>query len=264
MKPLWPLYKQLALSKGLDRSDNPAAWGGFYKTTDITLDGKLNEDVWQRSYHLRQIVTGDKPTDGVTTAVSAAWDDQASTLYLSIVCRDPDMKHLNIGSTRNGDTGIFLGDLIELHLETQNHVYYQLAVNPAGELVDIDRHDGGRDWEWSSGAEAAGHITDDYWSVEVRIPVIAAVERDLDPNRNGIAGFRPTRQSPWYINVCRQRIRGDTADLYALSPTGKAKFHDRSKLGMFYVGGKRPGIIRALERREQRARELERAEHGKP
>lgn len=259
MKPLWPLHEQLVLGVGLDRDGNPEAWGGFHDSLDVTLDGKADGDIYRRAYHLLDIVTGDRP-NSPPAQISAAWDDRAQALYMRIVCTEPDMNGLNIASTRNGNTNIFMGDLVEIHLETQAHAYYQLVVNPAGELVSIDRGDGKIEYEWSSGAEAAADRGDNYWAVELRIPVLNPDEQALEPDGNGIAGYRPTRQSPWWINVCRQRVRGDHTELTAMSPTGKQKFHAREAFGRFYVGGKRPGVIRALQRREEQANEMEEAQ----
>lgn len=257
MEPLWPLREQLQRNVGLDRSGNPEAWGGYHESLTITLDGQGTEPVWERWYYLLDMTSGERPNDGAITTVSAAWDAQANTLYFRIVCNEPDMAELPIGTTVDGDTGIFLGDFLELHIETQEHAYYQIVLNPAGELVDIDRGDQGIDYDWSSGAEAAAFRGKGHWAIELRIPVIDPAEAALEPDGDGVVGLRPTRQLPWYINICRQRVRGDTTSRYALSPSGKRGFHSREALGRFYVGGKRPGVIRALERREQRALELE-------
>ncbi|MHC4872280.1 MAG: DUF4838 domain-containing protein [Planctomycetota bacterium] len=258
MKPLYPLLTQLKNNSGLIRENNPEAWGRHYDNLKVNLNGKADEKCWEKLYHLVDVVTGEKVKDGNTASVSAAWDNKAGTLYMLITCRDPDMKNLNIASIKNGDTGIFLGDLLEVHLETQDHAYYQLVINPAGELVDIDRK-GGINWDWSSGVEAAAFVDGEIWRVELRIPVLDVTERDLDPDRSGIAGKRPSRQTPWYINVCRQKVRGDKTYMYALSPTGKKKFHSRASLGRFYIGGKRPGIYKSLARKKRETDRLEKA-----
>ena len=54
------------------------------------------------------------------------------------------MKGLNIATGVNKEFSLWNGDAVEVLLETQSHSYYQLAINPAGAMVDLDRKGGGR------------------------------------------------------------------------------------------------------------------------
>ena len=122
---------------------------------------------------------------------------------------------------------------MEILLDTDSHSYYQIAVNPAGALADLDRGaDKSARFRWESQAEVATHVADDHWIVEIRIPV---TEDDNDP-LNQVIGRKPSQSLPWHINICRQRMRENGAELSALSPTGTGSFHAPLKFAHFWDG----------------------------
>jgi len=86
-------------------------------------------------------------------------------------------------------------------------------------LADADRGEDGAGERWQSGAVAAVHVGDGYWSVEVRVPLAGDGARAVDPLL-GVNGRMPSETYPWYFNVIRQRVRGDKTERYAYSPTG--------------------------------------------
>jgi hypothetical protein len=136
------------------------------------------------------------------------------------------MKSVRSGTTENDSGDLWKGnDVIELQLGTDTHSYYQLAVNPAGVLVDIDRAVKA-EFKWQSNSQAAVFKGKDYWTVEWKItPIgkggVAAVINPL----NGVDGLKPSKDNPWRFNLCRMRNRGDRKALSAFSPTGKNNFH---------------------------------------
>ncbi|HRU05129.1 MAG TPA: DUF4838 domain-containing protein, partial [Candidatus Brocadiia bacterium] len=175
----------------------------------IVIDGKLDEKAWTEcpaasTARLRELQTGRLPVFGTT--VKAAW--QGSNLYFAIVCEERPGEKLNIAATKNGDQAIWYGDAIEIELETESHSYYQIAVSPAGALVDLDRGAPRHAWfAWESQAEAATKVADDHWTLEIRIPV---TQDENDPLHK-VIGRKPIQSLPWHINVCRQRIRENGA-----------------------------------------------------
>jgi hypothetical protein len=194
---------------------------------DLKLDGKLDDKFWNvRSYQLSELETGRSPDDG--TSFLVAWGSD-NALYLGIKCGDLSTTNLNITATRNGDTNIWQGDAIVILIETPVHSYYQIAVNPAGAIVDVDMKDGTHS-NWSSGATAAAFIGDGFWSLEVRLPAAGENAQEITP-LHGISGAGPNPTFPWSINVCRQRIRGSNVERSAWSPTGSSRFNDVTKLG---------------------------------
>lgn len=200
----------------------------------IVIDGKLDDDAWVNcpvaaTARLRELQTGRQPIFGTTA--KAAW--LGNDLYFAIRCDERRGESPNVGTTRKDDSALWNGDAIEVHVETESHSYYQIAVGPSGAVCDLDRATEPAKWfSWDAKAEVATHVADDHWSVEMRLPVRPD---DNDP-LNQIVGHHPTRSLPWHINVCRQRIRDDGAEYSAFSPTGIDGFHNVRKLATFFDG----------------------------
>lgn len=198
---------------------------------DVTVDGKLGEPFWQDLdvFPLRELKTGAPPAH--PGSVKVAWAEDS--LYLGIVCGESDLKMLNIGSKEDENTNIFNGDNVELLIETPTHAYYQIGISPSGAIVDMDRK-GGMNTLWSSQAKVAAYVGDGSWTLEIRLPAAGASQEELDA-MHGISGSLPTEGQPWYINVCRQRLRGEERELSAFSPTGTDTFHVLMKFGKLVV-----------------------------
>lgn len=202
----------------------------------IKIDGKLDEDYWQDCPGssvgtLRELQTGRLPTFGTT--VMAAWDRGGNNLYFAVRCEENPGETPNITTRENDDQSIWYGDAIEILLDTDAHHYYQIAINPAGAIVDLDRGaDKDSRLRWQSQAEVATHIADDHWIAEIRIPV---TEDENDP-LNQVMGRKPSQSLPWHFNICRQRIRKDGSEHSAFSPTGTPSFHEPMKFAHFYDG----------------------------
>jgi hypothetical protein len=201
---------------------------------NIVIDGKLDDAYWQNcpgaaTGTLRELQTGRPPTFG--TSFKAGWS--GNNLYFAIRCDERPGEKPNIVATESGDRAIWHGDAVELELSTETHSYYQIAVSPAGAIVDLDRAAPKGQWfAWNSQAEVATNVADDHWTVEIRIPV---TQDENDPLHQ-VVGRKPTQSLPWHINICRQRIREDGAEHSALSPTGIAGFHEPMKFANFYSG----------------------------
>ncbi len=201
---------------------------------DIVIDGKLDDEYWQKcpvaaTGRFRELQTGRTPTFG--TSFKAGW--QGSNLYFAIRCDEHPGEKPVSASTRDDDQAIWHGDVIEIELATETHSYYQIAISPAGHIVDLDRGAAKGQWfGWDSKAEVATHIADDHWTVEIRFPVTT----DENDPLNQVIGRHPTQSLPWHINLCRQRIREDGQELSALSPTGTNGFHVPMKFAHFYDG----------------------------
>jgi hypothetical protein len=216
------------------RQDVPIAYLSKRKPEwKINFDGKLDEEFWGKwpAYGLVDLETGKKPE--LRTRFKVIWDDKANIAWFGIHCEEDDTKDLNITATEDEDTNIWYGDAVELMLETQPHSYYQIAVSPAGALVDADREKKIK-LLWNSMAEVKTHIGEDYWTVEMRLPIAGVNQKGLDP-LNGIAGAAPTYDFPWYFNLGRTRVRGDEKQAMIFSPTEKKGFHDTDKFGKLYI-----------------------------
>lgn len=211
--------------------------GGWDPRVPIVIDGKLDDEYWIRHKDwsvapLRELQTGGRPIFG--SSVMAGWDRSGQNLYLAIRCEERPGEELNVTATKHDDEAIWYGDVVEILLDTDSHSYYQIAVNPAGALADLDRGAGKSSrFRWESQAEVATHVADDHWIVEIRIPV---TDDENDP-LNHVIGRKPSESLPWHINVCRQRARKSGTELSAISPTGKAGFHEPLKFAHFHDGG---------------------------
>ena len=225
--PLKQIQEHLA--KG--RENVPEAHAIARRNPKIKIDGKPAEKAWQElaAHSLRELQTGKESAS--KTSFRLFWSDDA--LYISVRCEEADAEAQNVATTEDGDMNIWNGDCVEILLETDSHSYYQLTINPAGALVDLDRKKG-IDNLWSSQAEVAAHVGERYWNVEARIPVAGPLQEELDV-LNGVAGRTPIKARPWFFNVCRQRVRDDGTELSAFSPTKKKHFHDTMKFGKLYV-----------------------------
>lgn len=207
---------------------------GAERRGTIVVDGKLDDGPWEKipsasTGQLRELETGRTPTFG--TRFMAEWI--GNDLYFGIHCEDRAGEKLNIATTKNGDQAIWYGDVVEIELATDSHSYYQLAINPAGALVELDRGAPRDKWfNWSSRAEVATQIADDHWTVEVRIPIT----QDANDPLHQVVGRKPTPSLPWFVNVCRQRIRSNASELSAFSPTGSPGFHLPMKFAHFFAG----------------------------
>ncbi len=201
---------------------------------EIVIDGRLDDVPWKKcpvasTGQMRELQTGRQPIYG--TAIKTAWI--GNNLYFAIHCEDHPGEKPNIATTKNEDQAIWYGDVVEILLETESHSYYQIAVNPAGALIDLDRGADKNGWfRWSSQAEVTTHVADDHWTVEIRIPVV----RDENDPLHQVIGHKPTKSLPWHINLCRQRIRENGSEYSAFSPTATAGFHKPMKFAHFYRG----------------------------
>ena len=158
---------------------------------------------------------------------------EGSTLHIGIVCLEPDMKGLQSSTTQNDDPELMEGDHITLLIETSSRSYYEISVNPAGAVYDIDHAPGGRGAAWSSGAQVAVHRGSDRWSIEMRLPIVGAEAFTLDPTK-GIDGSRPKELFPWHFNLGRSRVREGKVERTAYSPTGKDNLHVPEKFAKLW------------------------------
>ncbi len=201
----------------------------------LKLDGRLDDPYWDglEAYTLRLATNYRLPTSGLRTTFRVAWADDA--LYVGFDCRENDMKNLNIGSSTNGDPKIWDGDNLDILIQTQTHSYYQIAISPSGGVVGSDRdRRKGVHLRWSPDAEIVSHLGKDFWSVELRLPVVDNKGGHFDP-LHGIAGEKPTDIAPWYFNLCRQRTRGLERTIQVFSKINFGLFHETTVFGRLVV-----------------------------
>jgi hypothetical protein len=197
---------------------------------EIVIDGSIEEPFWQKinpgsAGRLREVQTGRWPALGTT--VKAGWYN--NNLYFAVRCEEVPGEKPNITADKRDDMAIFFGDTVEILLETSMHSYYQVAVNASGTVCDLDRAKGIS--EWDSEAEVAARVTNDHWTVEIRIPVTDNADDPL----HQVVGREPSISLPWFVNICRQRKRENGVEHSAFSPSGKG-FHVPLSFAHLYSG----------------------------
>ncbi|MHC4873055.1 MAG: DUF4838 domain-containing protein [Planctomycetota bacterium] len=216
MKPLPALSDKLENG----RKGNPEA--ELVKKSDkgLVLDGKLDDSFWKglKKYKFRELRKGGVVKNNTT--FSTAWS--GNSLYLGIKCEDSDMAGMVVTTDKDEDPSIFNGDSLELLLETPTHSYYQIAVNPAGAVMDLDRKNTVES-KWVSGAVIKTYRGKNFWSIEMKVPAAGDNQEELNA-LYGVSGPKPTPDTPWYFNLCRVRKRDKDYEFSAFSPTGK-NFH---------------------------------------
>lgn len=224
LQPLERIEQQLISG----RQDNPRIRIVSRHGMDVKLDGVLDEEAWKVGKHwLKDVQTGKLPRHN--TQFIAFW--KQNTLYLGITASEPDQP--DSAARENDDSNIWSGDNIEILLETQSNAYYQIVVSPNGKVMDLNR-DGGFNTTWNSNLRVATGQSEGAWVLEIAIPLADEQAATYDPTA-GVAGRQPSEKFPWYINVCRQRLRGEERELSAYAPTGKQQFHDPQKFARIWV-----------------------------
>jgi len=162
----------------------------------ITLDGKLDEPAWQKAdvgsdFVERQPLTG-QPTP-VKTEVRVVHDSEA--VYVGIraeLFEGETPQALTLGR----DNSLIWSDeavTIKFDVRNDKRTTVGVALNPAGAQLDFISIDNGRQFrlEYDAIWEAATHVAEGFWSVEVRLPVAALGLPAADGPR--VIGFNVAR-----------------------------------------------------------------------
>jgi len=129
------------------------------------------------------------------------------------------MSNLREGCKDRDSSSIYADDNVEIQLETPQGLLPKIVVNPAGVVLDECVTGNVADLPgFYTAKDVAVKKYPDRWTVEVMIDAKA------------IAGERPTPAYPWGVNVCRQRMAGNTPEHYMLSPSG-TNFKDLKYMG---------------------------------
>lgn len=141
-------------------------------TSPITVDGKLNEEIWQQAPAIDEFVQRE-PAEGQTptmrTEARVAYDDGA--VYVAVRAFDPDTSRLVGILTRRDQRSP--SDWIRIVIDSyfDKRSAYEFAVNPVG--VKTDRYyfnDGHSDDSWDAVWDVGVTKDGNGWSAEFRIP----------------------------------------------------------------------------------------------
>lgn len=210
-------------------------------TGTLTVDGRLDEPVWQQAVVLRPFVPNrGEGSDSEGTEVRLWYDDAA--LHLGWVCTDRDIQATFTGR----DSRFWEEEVVEFFVTREGlERYFELQWNPLGGVFDavIDNQLGpdGRsvkftgDWSYTAhGMRSAVHVdgtagdgrdTDGGWTVEVTLPF-----SDL-----GTTAPRPG--NVWRANFYRFSRGANNPELQlSWSPTALPSFHEPSRFGYLEFG----------------------------
>jgi hypothetical protein len=222
VRPLHALREQLRRPRA---EDVPRARAlRVHALAGKTLDGRLDDPrYWPelRTLPLRDLKTGKWPSRELGTWARIFRDQDA--LYFGVCCFEPDMESLKYDAARGAESGVRLGDCVEILLETTSHSYYRIRVDPNGVVEQADMGDGRQELRWRSGADVAVHLDEDRWSVELRLPLAGEGVREEEP-LSGIDGRMPSETFLWYFNIGRQRVRDGAVQRLAYAPTDTNEF----------------------------------------
>lgn len=168
----------------------------FFDPASVTIDGRMDEAVWasvpeQTGLYLLRTQT---PTlDPAQTSFKIIPCEDR--VIIGIRCEEPDMDYVN---EINRFTTIWTGDAVELYLSPSNNYfdYYQFAVSSEGATSCQFYSEGGviRPDPYAPQWNTAVYKGEDYWSVEIEIPLVAFYMTPNDLWRDN-----------WLVNVCRTR-----------------------------------------------------------
>jgi len=178
-----------------------------------TIDGVLDDACWRSATVVDRFVKlGGKPLTGEERVVTRAKliADQEH-LYVAVYCEEPLIDKLSMRYTER-DSAVWKDDDVEVMLvpcERGEDRYVQLAVNPAGALMDAFLPGQAMPLElgYDSGAAVKTVVGESDWTVEMRLPLAnLPIESVTGPWSFHIARARRTTGS--YLTSLRTPVSG--------------------------------------------------------
>jgi hypothetical protein len=213
---------------GSEAHDAAPAAVAVRSSGDLDLDGVPGEPAWSSAPPITRFTQLD-PNEGQPvsqqTEVRLLYDDAA--LYVGAVLHDSEPVITRLARRDAGPESDFL--IIQIDSYHDHQTAYRFAVNPSGVKQDGvvstgtggGGFGGGVDDSWDPVWDAATRVTDEGWSVEIRIPFSQL-------------RFRPEADLMWGIQVQRWRNRNQEDALFSFTPKlergGVARFGHLSGL----------------------------------
>ena len=194
------------------------------------IDGDLDKPFWngreKDAYAMREMFVGKTP-DHVNTKVSFRWLEDNSAIVVGVECFEPKMDKLKESCKDRDSNSIFSDDNVEIRFETDGGVRPLLIATSNGVIFD--------ECITANVADLPSFYTVNSVAVK-KYPDRWTLEAKIDAKQ--ISGLRPTKQTPWGVNVCRQRMAGNTPEYYMLSPSGRVFYEINSMGNLYTVPGK--------------------------
>ncbi|MCX5642411.1 MAG: hypothetical protein NTY10_04180 [Candidatus Omnitrophica bacterium] len=183
----------------------------------IRLDGKLDEDLWQKAKKLAPFYIADQGTSIPAKEQTTAYflpDNEG--IYIGVECLESRIAELKT-EQREKDGAVWGDDCVEIFLQRPQDTlsYYHFIVNASGSKYDAQNlkeatMESRPDWEgdW----KAAVSKSNNAWYVEMYIPY-------------SILGLEPAGNT-WKINVAREHYAGGLTELSSIC---NGYFHEPTK-----------------------------------
>ncbi len=216
-------------------------------TSPVTVDGQLNEDVWQASGHWngdfrRTLCEFDEVTLAEhQTRFKVAYNEDH--VYFAIICESADTSAIETQPYKHSDLRICNGDDIEIFLDPggSKAFFYQLCVNPSGSVYES--------WEGDVSAEAEAVITPNGWLVEISIPKRKLAQMCLEAKSS-------IRELFWHMNVARHYPAGGPDRYTSWSYTGLRGFQNVATLGALLFDEPKTVLLQELTYANQQLHRL--------
>lgn len=180
------------------------------------VDGVLDDPCWQSAELIpafHNYMTSEKAS--IQTEVLGCVDKE--NLYIGFRCQEPKTIELSSATIEHNSLRIFSVDHIEVFLKSApaSDVYYHFAVSTTGATYASHTTDA----KWSAEWQAAVKVSQNYWTVEIKIP-LKTIKADAT---------RFIR-----ANFCRER-RLSPQETTCWSTTF-GRFHNPSRFGAIFLG----------------------------
>jgi hypothetical protein len=226
--PLLPLALALLLSPVQALAPPPAT--AVRTSRPPTIDGHLDDDVWQSAVVIRNFVQRYPIPGGPAsepTEVRVLYDDRA--LYLGVRCFDSHAAEVRprLGRRDNPPES----DVVAVGIDPfhDRHSAYYFTVNSAGVQSDAIMTDGQNDnWNWDGVWDAATSVDATGWTAEIEIPLATL-------------RFRDVPRQEWGFYLYRYISRLHEQDNWVLIPRTESSFVGRFGT-LVGVEGVHPGL----------------------
>ncbi len=201
--------------------------------TPITVDGKLDEAVWQEAAEMKFRLTTDGAPPRFATTARMLWDE--TYLYVGYHCVDEDIW----ATMTQRDDHLWEEEVVEIFIDADGdrRGYVEIEVNPLNTLLDLfilNRNNRPAksmfDWD-SQGIRHAVYVDgdvarrdgkDNFWSVEIAMPW-----EDFPTAPH----LPPEPGDVWLVNLYRIDRFREEMELSTWSPTGAPNYHMPGSFG---------------------------------
>lgn len=186
----------------------------------IAINGKLDEEIWQQAQPATDFVmfepdNGKAIADEYKTDVRILYDNTA--IYIGATLRDPDPKSMHKEITTRDQQGTSEMFGIFLNGFNDGQQDYRFYVTLSGIQLDCIATESYEDYSWDAVWNSEVAITDEGWTVEMRIPYAAL-------------RFSQERIQTWGLNIFRE-IRSKR-EKYAWSPINNSVGNTLNQAGL--------------------------------